>query len=247
MEFPTSSQPRSWAEALQVYERQKRSAPPPPHTPPSRHVPQSHPCYHSFNPLTVFSPSPAEDSRPIAVRPRLAPSAHYNILAPHPSSPPPSSLSSTSSSSLHWSERGERGYDLISCHPLYPDSRALFQRQDEAARARELRQGAVRQAREQREWDVVGNRWKGKRGEVEEKERREEAVRRSALTERYWRTHHYNPVAGEYYAPEKELAWRRAKAEEEAKWGAEREARRRHNAHHEATSTSILHHVGQDR
>ena len=248
MEFPTSSQPRSWAEALQVYQQQKRTAAPLPHGPPSRHVPQSHHCYHSFNPLAVATS--ANESQPAAVRPRLAPPAPYNIVAPPPPSARPSlhsfSSSSSSASSPHWSERGERGYDVISCYPLYPDSRAVLQRQDEATRAREVRQGAVKQGREQRDWDVVFNRWKGDRAVQEEKQREEAAVTKAALVERYWQGHHYNPVVGEYYSPEKELAWRRAKAEEEARWGAEREAKRRGMVQSEQSGGSILHHIGQE-
>ena len=239
--FPTSDAPRSWSEALQQYQQQKHSTPSLVHGPPSRHLPLSHPSHRSFNP---FTPSSSTESPSDSTRPSAPPfTSSYNLIAPTPFPPP---APDASLSSLHWSARGERGYDLISCHPLYPDSSAVLGQRDVEQRAREVRQGRVKHGREQRDWDVVGNRWKGE--DAAERRREEEQHTRADLVKRYWKEHTYNPVVGEFYSPELEVEWRRRKRQEEAAWGQQREhTRRTHVKEDDRQPANLLHHVGQER
>ena len=239
VEFPTSTAPRSWGEALQAYQQQKHSAPALTHGPPSRHLPLSHPSHRSFDP---FVPSPTASTSNEPTRQSAPPSTStYNLIAPTPLPPP---ASSAASSSQHWSERGERGYDLISCHPLYPDSASVLGQRDAEQRAREVRQGRVKVGKEQRDWDVVGNRYKGEA--AEEKRREEEEQTRTDLIRRYWQQHHYNPVVGEFYSSELEVEWRRRKTEAQAAWGQQRDGPRRQHVRHQPAE-GLLRHEGQEK
>ena len=235
-EFPTSTQPRSWAEALQQYQQQKLTPPTLPHGPPSRHLPSSHPSHVSFNPFTSPS-SPSPLTTP------LLPPSPYNLLAPPPPTPPPPPPLS------HWTSRGERGYDLLTCLPQYPDAPSILRLRDAEQRARDVRQASLKHSREQRDYDVVGHRYRYRGEGAEAKEAEEEGRRRADIVRTYWQGHHYNPVVGEFYNPEMEAAWRRRKAEVEATWGQERDQQRRERVTLDPATSgyNILYHTGQER
>ena len=237
--FPTSNQPRSWAEALQQYSQLKHRAPTASlQPPPSRHLPLSHPIHRdSRNVVTGRywdeskeqqeaeregrqwqSRTSARLSTAPAARSRAA-RRDFDIVSNCRSAAEETASAACGSSPApppcFPESASARHHDLISHQLLYPTSASVLSALESAERSRLLSRSLVKHSREWREYDIIGHRRKGDEREAQRQSEQEQQRLRDELRRRYHDTHHYDIIVGQFYDPERESDWRRRRGQQE--------------------------------
>ena len=234
-------QPRSWSEALQQYQQQKHTVPALPHAPPARYLPASHTLHtDAIQPITgqykrrqreetVRTAEAAAEERRVQ-RLQHVPTRAYNIVNNQPSPAHPASSMHSSADSAAAEDGagsvGRREYDIINNHVYYGDSEERLQGEERLALQRLRNHAAVKLRREQRDYNNITHQYYSRH---EEKQQAEEVSNAQSLQRKYFESHHYDPVVGQFCDPRKEAEWRRQKAVEEQSWGGRRSAEQANN------------------
>ena len=233
---PPLPQPRSWSEALQQCQQQKHSAPALPHAPPARYLPANHPLHtDAIQPVTgqykrrqreeaVRASEAAAEARR-AQRLQHTPTRAYNIVTNQPSTAHHAASSPTAHSGTAEGGAGgvgRREYDIINHHAYYGDSEERLQGEERLALQRLRNHAAVKLHRERRDYDNIAHQYHSRH---DEKQQAEADSNAHSLRSKYFQSHHYDPVVGQFCDPRKEAEWRRQRAAEEQNWGGRRNAR----------------------
>ena len=235
-------QPRSWSEALQQYQQQKHAIPTLPHGPPHRYLPVTHPLHtDAIHTVTgqykrqqrednVRAAELAAEQRRLE-RVQHIPTRAYNIVNNQPTATQSRTRSSTialpvtaagSNSDSSTDERpaaSRREYDIINNHLYYANSEQRLRAEEQLQLQRLRNHAAVKLRREQRDYNNITHQYYSQN---DEKQQMDEVNNAASLQRKYFSSHHYDPVLGQYCDPRKEGEWRKQKADEEQKWAGRR-------------------------
>ena len=231
-----SPQPRSWSESLQQYQQQKHAVPALPHAPPHRYLPTSHPLHtdaiHTINGQykrrqredSVRAAEAAAEVRRVQ-RLQHIPTRAYNIVNNQSTAAQPradsatSDTSSSANSTADSSPANRREYDIINNHLYHADSEARLRGEEQLQLQRLHNHAAVKLRREHRDYNNITHQY---HSHHDEKQQTDTSNNTTELQRKYFSTHHYDPVQGQYCDPSKEVEWRQRKGEEEQKWAGRR-------------------------